>query len=180
MSQKKRPDTTGFEQKRIDVQQQDRAVVHGPKAPRPPSGRGNVFFVGLRGCGKTALGQMLAERLGRPFTDEPDWQQLAGLAKQGGQVAAISPELLAQEGVANLLQRGGKVFYIMTDAATIARRIGPAGEAEDISLREELFAELEALEPLCMQALHFIVPGTMPLGELADDVTDKLRITGDA
>jgi shikimate kinase len=173
----KTPGTGGEEPRRVDVQEEGRVSVHGPRAKRPASGRGNVFFVGLRGSGKTTLGRLVAERLGRPFTDEPDWKTLAGLAKQGGQVAAIAPELLAQDGVCNLLSRGGKVFYIMTDAATLAARLGKPG---DVPLREELYEESTGLEPLCMQALHFILQGASGVEVLVEDVIEKLAITGDA
>ncbi|MGE4505384.1 MAG: hypothetical protein AB7D51_08560, partial [Desulfovibrionaceae bacterium] len=90
---------------------------------------------------------------------------------------AIAPELLAQDGVCNLLSRGGKVFYIMTDAATLAARLGKPG---DVPLREELYEESIGLEPLCMQALHFILQGASGVEALVDDVIEKLAITGDA
>lgn len=162
------------------MENEDKVAVHGPKPPKPPSGRGNVFFIGPRASGKTTLGTMVAEKLARPFTDDPDWESLAGLVKQGGQVASIPMSLLMQEGVPNLLHRGGKVFYLMVDAATLAARVAGAGEPENIPLREELYAEISSQEPLCMQVLHFILQGTSPLEELSESVMEKLRITGDA
>ena len=180
MSETIRFGTDGFIQERADVENEDKRVVHGPKPPKPASGRGNVFFIGPRASGKSALGALIGEQLGRPFTDEPSWEELAGLVKQGGQVAAISPGLLDQDGVSNLLHRGGKVFYIMVDAATLSARISGPGAPENVPLREELYAELSAQEPRCMQVLHFILQGTEPLDELAQSVLEKLRITGDA
>ncbi|MBU1610457.1 MAG: hypothetical protein KKC99_01300 [Proteobacteria bacterium] len=180
MSGTKRPDTTDFVMEQAEIAEAAKRAVHGPKPPKPSSGRGNVFFIGPRGSGKTALGHLVAERLARPFTDDPDWQTLAGLVKQGGQVASIPAQLLEQDGVGNLLQRGGKVFYIMIDAATLAGRLGGADREATIPLREALFAELNELEPKCMQVLHFILPGASPLEELVGDVVEKLAITGDA
>ncbi len=178
MSELKRTGAKGFDTQKIEVGEQSSNVVHGPKPPKPPSGRGNVFFIGPRGSGKSALGALLSERLGRPFTDEPDWSELAELVKKGNQVAAISPGLLVQDGVENLLHRGGKVFYLMLDAAVLASRLGRPGD-DDVALREKLYAELSELEPPCMRVLHFILPGTTPLDELAESVEEKLQITGD-
>ena len=39
-----------------------------PPAPRPPRSL-NVYFCGLIGCGKTAIGERLAAKIGRPFYD---------------------------------------------------------------------------------------------------------------
>lgn len=180
MSGIKKPGDAGFIQKKAEIKEQEKSAVHGPKPPKPASGRGNVFFVGPRASGKTTLGKAVAEKLGRPFTDSPDWEALAGLVKEGGQVAAITTDLLSQDGVTNLLHRGGKVFYLMVDAATLAARISGPGEPENIPLREELYAELSTQEPLCMQVLHFILQGADGLSELTESVMEKLRITGDA
>ncbi len=178
MSRLKRLGNKGFETQKIDVEQQGSSAVHGPKPLRPPSGRGNVFFIGPHGSGKTALGILVGKQLGRPFTDEPDWRELAELVKKGNQVAAIAPALLAQDGVENLLHRGGKVFYLQVDAAVLASRLGKPGD-DDVALREKLYVEISELEPVCMRVLHFILSATTPLEEMLESVEEKLQITDD-
>ncbi len=180
MNQKNKNTIAEFEQNKIHVKEQTKTAVHGAKPPQPASGRGNVFFIGPRLSGKTFLGQKVAERLTRPFHDALDWQKLAELVKQGGQVATVSAELLEQEGVANLLHRGGKVFYLMVDAATLAQRAEVEMQQDQLALREQLFAELQAQEPLCMRTLHYILQAVKPAEELVEDVLEKLQITGDA
>lgn len=43
--------------------------VHEQQSVGSPSGRGNIFLVGLMGAGKTSVGRMLARRMNKDFLD---------------------------------------------------------------------------------------------------------------
>jgi gluconokinase len=41
----------------------------------------NIIVMGVSGCGKTTIGQLLAQQLGRPFYDGDDYHSAANVAK---------------------------------------------------------------------------------------------------
>ena len=53
-------------------------------------GAGNIVLVGMPGCGKTTIGRLLAEKLGRPFADSD-----AAIEEEAG---VSIPEFFASEG----------------------------------------------------------------------------------
>jgi shikimate kinase len=115
----------------------------------PPGGRG-IALVGYRATGKSTVGRILADRLGRPFADadrevealagrpirsifvedgEPafrDWEArvLADLADRvAGGVLATGGGAILLEGNRKLLRDFGFVAWLTADADTLARRL---------------------------------------------------------
>ena len=50
----------------------------------------NLVLIGMMGCGKTTVGELLAQKLGFPFVDTDDYIE----SKMGRSI----PEIFAQEG----------------------------------------------------------------------------------
>lgn len=108
----------------------------------------NIFLIGPRASGKTSLGRLLAERLGRPFVDADEalarslglsiadfvaahgWKRfrdketnvLRGLCRQGGQVVACGGGVVLRE-VNRRLLGSGVVIYLRADPMVLAERL---------------------------------------------------------
>jgi shikimate kinase len=115
----------------------------------PPRGRG-IALVGYRGTGKSTVGRLLADRLGRPFADadrevearagrpirsifaeegEPafrEWESrvLADLtSRPGGGVVATGGGAVLLESNRKALRDFGFVIWLSADPDTLARRL---------------------------------------------------------
>lgn len=146
-----------------------------------------IFLVGMMGVGKTTVGRLLAERLGREYVDS-DAQVTANTGKSVPEIFAESGEAAfraeekralveaASSGVPAvvsvaggavldpgnraLLKSSGTVVWLRASVATMARRVG-GGEGRPL-LGDDPAAALAALYPL-RQPLY---------EELADVVVD--------
>jgi len=115
--------------------------------------RRHLVLVGLPGAGKTAVGERLADRLGRAFVDfdaelerraersvaelfardgEPAFRRAeaelaAELAERGTpHVLAPGGGCLANPAAAATLRPAGRIIYLRVSAASAVRRMGPA------------------------------------------------------
>lgn len=121
-------------------------------ATSPPSGSAeHVLLVGMMGAGKTSVGQLLAQRLGRPFLDVDAWIEdeegvsIATIFETRGEAAFRNLEARVLESflantVASVLSVGGgavvdarnraalsshgKVVWLRATDATLAGRVG--------------------------------------------------------
>lgn len=113
---------------------------------------GTIWLVGMMGAGKSAVGECLAKRLGRPFIDtdaeierrtgfsiaelfatrgEPAFRALEGdaierVTKGADAVVALGGGAIAQPDAARRLSARGTVVYLRAKPATLAKRIGAA------------------------------------------------------
>lgn len=112
-------------------------------------GQGAIWLVGMMGAGKSTVGPVLAERLGRPFVDtdaevarragkavaeifahdgEAVFRELEaeviGSAGEGGAVVALGGGAIAQPGAPGRLAARGTVVYLRARVETLLDRIG--------------------------------------------------------
>ncbi len=105
----------------------------------------NIILIGMPGCGKTTLGQMLAERLGRTFVDadvyleeregktipelfavsedcfrDAEERTVKALSEMEGLVIATGGGVVKREGNIRNLKRSGKIYFIDRSPEDIA------------------------------------------------------------
>ncbi|MBQ7474878.1 MAG: chorismate mutase [Clostridia bacterium] len=119
----------------------------------------NVVLVGMPGCGKTTVGKIVAERLGRPFVDtDSEIERAAGepikdiFAKYGeeyfrtleekavgdagklaGAVVSVGGGAVMREANRDALRQNGVVVYLMRDTGSLPREGRPLSEGADLS-----------------------------------------------
>lgn len=156
---------------RVDVQDENASrTFSGDLAQASIGGAsGNLFFVGLPGVGRRDLAQASAGALGLSFVDADSPHALK--AALGGSCQAVAVTGVAlNDAVIQAMRSSGKVFYIMTAAPILAKRLG------DLSRLEELAAEVERMDPVFMGAAHFIMPLAATPEEMLEDVREKARL----
>ncbi|NCC25313.1 MAG: shikimate kinase AroL [Deltaproteobacteria bacterium] len=168
----------------------------------------NVFLVGPRAVGKTTLGRMLAAELGLVFVDtdeeikaetnlsvveivaEDGWEAfrrvesriLARVAEGCGQVVATGGGAILSEGNRELLRRRGVVFYLMAEAATLARRLEASPESGQrpsltgVNPAQEVARVLAEREPLYMAVADHIMRTEDDPKSLIDDARLKMGL----
>lgn len=132
----------------------------------------NLVLVGLMGAGKSTVGRLLAERLGRPFVDtDAIVENEAGLttpeifAQQGerafrtleaeavrrvsalrGQVIAVGGGAVSTPGNATQLRMSGDLVLLDADPAVLAERVGGDAAARPmVADADDLTARLAEL-----------------------------------
>ena len=141
-----------FVKKRVDVEEAGYTEVHIPGQAHVPEFRleeTNLFFIGLRGSGKTTLASLIAGKLGASFLDTDDlvmertgrsiadsvqvhgWDEFRALeadclreigARQGRVVATGGGIVLLPEN-RELLKTSGRVFYLQAEVGLLAARL---------------------------------------------------------
>lgn len=94
---------------------------------------------------------------------------LALMAKPGQAIAVTGVDLRPAE-VRDRLRAAGKVFYLMSAAPILARRLG------DLSRLEELARAVDTFDPFYLQAAHFVLPLDATPEEMVEDVVEKARL----
>ena len=135
-------------------------------------GQRPIWLVGMMGAGKSAVGPLLAQSLGRRFSDsDAEIERSAGMSVSeifasegergfrdrerrvvedlsgGADVVALGGGTIAQPGAATLLGRAGTVVYLKASASTLLGRLGDCSERPLLRglTREERLAKLESL-----------------------------------
>ncbi len=154
--------------------------MHTPMADLPPHSAPTIVLIGLRGSGKTTLGRLLAQRLGREFVDLDDVtprvlgrESVAQAWEMDGPAAFRRAEAIALEQELGVERRGeGRVVALgggtptAPGAAGLLRERAAAGECRIIYLRssaEDLRARLAASGP---GAHRPSLTGANPLDEI--------------
>jgi hypothetical protein len=158
-------------QRKVMVEEADKARVHGPRAERPDLPCGAVVLAGIPGSGRRVLGREVATRRGLPFLTYGEW---TAAGRPEAVVAADERDVAAAGGPA-ALHRLGRVFYLVAAPQFIFERLLREDPGADpAALRRAVSERFFAAEPVFMQALHFLLPGERPLEEMAADVLERL------
>jgi shikimate kinase len=136
--------------KKIDVENPDETMTFGKTEHVVfDLATSNVFFVGLRGSGKTTLANQVAKTLDVPFVDtdqlveekagknireiveEEGWEGfrkresavLEKICSKRGQIVATGGGIVLSPANRDLIQQNGTSFYLMGNPPLLARRI---------------------------------------------------------
>jgi len=154
-----------FIQRKYVVHEPDASTtyVQGQGRHRPPIDlqATNLFFVGLRGCGKSTLARAVADYAGLVFADTDDliqqrteksiaqivrdygWetfrhlehQALASVCARSGQSVATGGGIVLREDNRELLRSTGHVFYLLANVRVLQERLA---DQDDESWRPPL------------------------------------------
>lgn len=130
-------------------------MIAGGDVARPAPHRGHLVLVGLMGVGKSTVGRLLAERLGRRFVDtDTVVEERAGASvreiftERGEEafrdlesevlrdvlatteplvVAAAGGVVVREQNRAELRRRAGRVVWLRADPALLAQRVKAGG-----------------------------------------------------
>ncbi len=154
----------------------------------------NVVLVGMPGCGKTTVGKIVAERLGRPFVDtDSEIERAAGepikdiFAKYGeeyfrtleekavgdagklaGAVVSVGGGAVMREANRDALRQNGTVVYLTRKTEDLAR------EGRPLSADADLGKMLAERAPLYEKISDFTVPNDGDPEKAADIIIEKL------
>lgn len=135
---------------------------------------GNVILMGLPGCGKGDLGELLAERTGMELIVPTSPEEAVAALAKGNRVIVLSDALVAAQEVQPLVHGAGKAFYLMADSNTLSERVYRRDAGDKEELWRDLSARLAEMEPVFYGALHFILQATRPPEELVEDAMEKI------
>lgn len=157
---------------RFDVLEGDKSLTFRHEDRAPIGGAsGNLFFIGMEGSGARELARDAAARLGLAPAEASSPEAIeALLARTNQAVAVTAPSLVEDAALVSAMQSSGKVFYLMSLPHILATRLN------DPSRTEALAAELSRLEPLFMNAAHFVIPVDATPEEMLEDVAEKARL----
>jgi len=161
----------------------------------------NVVLVGYRGTGKSAVGQLLADRLGlRVVSLDAELQRLAGksipeivqevgwpgfrdleeqvvatFAAQDGQVIDCGGGVIEREANFERLRAAGPVVWLKASTATIVRRIQGDTQRPSLtgakSFTDEVEEVLQRRTPLYRRIAHYEVDTD---GRTIQDIADEI------
>ncbi len=160
----------------------------------------NIFFIGLRGSGKTTTGQALAKKLNLPFWDTDQlveekfstsiadivsrhgWEGfrsresdiLRMVCSRQGQVIATGGGTVLAQANRNLIS--GVVFYLQAPLSVLFARLSqsPASSRRPAlynkNLQEELVISFTEREPLYLSLADHILDATNPVSTLLHSI----------
>jgi len=136
---------------------------------------GNAILIGLKGSGKVALAELLAERTGMPIVTPTTSDEAVKTFGVEGQIVVLGDELVEDSLVQPLVHGAGKVFYLMADSNTLSDRVaGLEGIDDRETLWREMSARLATMEPIFYSTLHFILQAAQPLDDMVEDTLEKI------
>lgn len=119
----------------------------------------NIVLIGMPGCGKTSIGQSLAEKTGREFADTDEWivetrgksiadifaedgedtfrklesDTLKTLCKRSGLIIATGGGIVTRQENKNVVRQNGTVIYLDRDIAELAVSGRPLSKREGVN-----------------------------------------------
>jgi shikimate dehydrogenase len=155
----------------------------------------NIVLVGMPGCGKSTVGALLAERLGRPLLEadaelvktagmsipaifenesEPGFRRretatLSELGKKSGAVISTGGGCVTRADNYPLLHQNGTIIWLRRDLDKLAR------EGRPLSLGADLAAMYAVREPLYARFADFTVDNTGTPEETVDAILEVLK-----
>lgn len=155
----------------------------------------NIILIGMPGCGKSCVGALLAQRLGRPLLEadaelvkaagmsiptifenegEPGFRRretatLSELGKRSGAVISTGGGCVTRAENYPLLHQNGRIVWLRRDLDKLAR------EGRPLSLNADLSAMYAVREPLYARFADFTVDNTDAPEETVDAILEVLR-----
>lgn len=164
----------------VEVEDAGTTRIHGKGERREDypdawANTGRIILVGLPGSNRALLGEALAERTGLGAVRPADGgEALAALAGPPA-IIILDDALVADQDIQPRIHGAGKVFYLMVDSRTLARRTaGTKAELEVEQAWRDMSARLAVMEPVFYSVLHFILQGAKPPEELVEDALEKI------
>ena len=150
----------------------------------------NLILIGMPGTGKTTVGRLLAERLGKEFADADElvqrlagrsipeifaaegeagfrkWESLAlaQLGKSSGLVIATGGGCVTQPGNYPLLHQNGRIFWLRRDIALLPTQGRPLSQAGSLS------EMLSRREPMYRRFADYTVENMGPVSKAAEEI----------
>ena len=163
--------------------------------------KGNLVLIGMMGCGKSTVGLLLAERLGRELVDTdilieqregraiPEIFATDGegrfrdlelnvskeLAEQSELVIACGGGLPMRTDCITALKRGGTVVFLDRDGGDIYDNVSMEGRPLGQVSREAFLERCRQREPVYRQWADYIVQSQTTVQETADAVLEALK-----
>lgn len=157
----------------------------------------NIILIGMPGCGKTTVGQQLAQALGRSFVDADEvlearvgrkitqiiptegeaafraleTETLAELGRQSGLVIATGGGCVTQQRNFDLLHQNGTVFWLTRDLRKLPTDGRPLSQAGKLS---EMFAQRQ---PLYRRFADWEISNDGPIEETLKAILQKWEET---
>ncbi len=158
-------------------------------------GMQNIILIGMPGCGKSTVGALLAERLGRPLLEaDAELEKAAGmtipaifaaegeagfraretailseLGKRSGAVLSTGGGCVTREENYPLLHQNGRIIWLTRALTQLAR------EGRPLSLGADLEAMYARREPLYRRFADFTVANDGTPDETAEAILEVLR-----
>lgn len=157
----------------------------------------NIILIGMPGCGKTAVGQQLAQKLGKKFVDadeslearvcrkitdiipndgeaafrEMESETLAELGKQSGLVIATGGGCVTQPQNYPLLHQNGTIFWLKRELDRLPT------DGRPLSQKRTLGQMYEARMPLYLRFADAAISNDGSIAETASAICRKLEET---
>lgn len=157
----------------------------------------NIILIGMPGCGKTAVGQQLAQKLGKKFVDadeslearvcrkitdiipndgeaafrEMESETLAELGKQSGLVIATGGGCVTQPQNYPLLHQNGTIFWLKRELDKLPT------DGRPLSQKGTLVQMYEARMPLYLRFADAAISNDGSIAETASAICRKLEET---
>ena len=154
----------------------------------------NIVLIGMPGCGKSTVGALLAEKLGRPLREadaeiaaaagmsipeifaiggEASFRQketacLAELGKLSGAVISTGGGCVTREGNYDLLHQNGVIFWLQRDLKVLPK------EGRPLSLRNDLREMYERRRPLYERFADHVIDNNGSLEETVGRIMEVL------
>jgi shikimate kinase len=168
----------------------------------------NIVLIGMRGCGKTTIGKLLAERLGKQFiemdelivqqaglsipdiVDRYGWQKFRDMegevtrevSRLDNVVNATGGGVVTREENVRELRRRGKLVWLKASTDTLLKRIGNDQYRPSLtgrSQREDMEVVLAERRPIYERVADFIIDTEGKLPEeVAEAITKLYREQG--
>lgn len=154
----------------------------------------NIVLVGMPGCGKTTVGRLLAQKLGRTFVDadqaleeragctipeifaaegeegfrKRETEILAALGKESGLVLATGGGCVTRPENYPLLRQNGRIFWLRRDISGLSREGRPLSQGSDL---EKMY---QARRPCYVRFSENAVDNDGPPEEIAEKMLARL------
>ncbi len=160
----------------------------------------NIILIGMPGCGKTTLGRMLAERLGRTFVDadvyleeregktipelfavsedcfrDAEERTVKALSEMEGLVIATGGGVVKREGNIRNLKRSGKIYFIDRSPEDIAGDVEVGTRPLLADGPAKVFTLYEERIALYRAAADVIVGNTGRLEEVLEELASRVE-----